>query len=76
MPRKATKADKPALQFLERPVGGTRLQHAPEVRAAVNPKEFFSETQPHNSSDLNAWVSCSLIETMKIIKRCTYCGEQ
>lgn len=57
MPRKATKADKPALQFIERPVGGTRLQHAPEVRAAVNSKEFFSETQTRNSSDLNAWVN-------------------
>ncbi|KAM4712442.1 RAD9, HUS1, RAD1-interacting nuclear orphan protein 1 [Anableps anableps] len=57
MPRKAIKADKPALQFRERPVGGTRLQHAPEVRAAVNPKEFFSETQTHNSSDLNSWVN-------------------
>ncbi|KAM4523609.1 RAD9, HUS1, RAD1-interacting nuclear orphan protein 1 [Fundulus diaphanus] len=57
MPRKATKADKPALQFVERPVGGARLRNVPEVRAAVNPKDFFSETQTHNSSDLNAWVN-------------------
>uniref|UniRef100_A0A3Q2Q1Y1 RAD9-HUS1-RAD1 interacting nuclear orphan 1 n=1 Tax=Fundulus heteroclitus TaxID=8078 RepID=A0A3Q2Q1Y1_FUNHE len=53
MPRKATKADKPALQFVERPAGGARLRNVPEVRAAVNPKDFFSETQTHNSSDLN-----------------------
>ncbi|XP_012734461.2 RAD9, HUS1, RAD1-interacting nuclear orphan protein 1 [Fundulus heteroclitus] len=57
MPRKATKADKPALQFVERPAGGARLRNVPEVRAAVNPKDFFSETQTHNSSDLNAWVN-------------------
>ncbi|MED6274563.1 hypothetical protein CHARACLAT_017761 [Characodon lateralis] len=57
MPRKAIKADKPALQFLERPVGGTRLQNVPEVRAAVNPKEFFSETQTQPSPDLNSWVN-------------------
>uniref|UniRef100_A0A3P9QFX7 Uncharacterized protein n=1 Tax=Poecilia reticulata TaxID=8081 RepID=A0A3P9QFX7_POERE len=57
MPRKAIKADKPALQFIERPVGGSKLQHAPEVRAAVNPKDFFPESLTHNSSDLNSWVS-------------------
>ncbi|XP_008398624.1 RAD9, HUS1, RAD1-interacting nuclear orphan protein 1 [Poecilia reticulata] len=57
MPRKAIKADKPALQFIERPVGGSKLQHAPEVRAAVNPKDFFPESLTHNSSDLNSWVN-------------------
>ncbi|XP_027900174.1 RAD9, HUS1, RAD1-interacting nuclear orphan protein 1 [Xiphophorus couchianus] len=57
MPRKAIKADKPALQFIERPVGGSKLQHAPEVRAAVNPKGFIPESLTHNSSDLNSWVN-------------------
>ncbi|XP_054876354.1 RAD9, HUS1, RAD1-interacting nuclear orphan protein 1 [Poeciliopsis prolifica] len=57
MPRKAIKADTPALQFIERPVGGSKLQHAPEVRAAVNPKDFFPESLTHNSSDLNSWVN-------------------
>ncbi|XP_015231267.1 PREDICTED: RAD9, HUS1, RAD1-interacting nuclear orphan protein 1 [Cyprinodon variegatus] len=56
MPRKATKADKPALQFLERPVGGSRLQNVPEVRAAVNPKDFFSETQTRDFSEICSWV--------------------
>uniref|UniRef100_A0A3P9KLW4 Si:ch73-352p4.5 n=1 Tax=Oryzias latipes TaxID=8090 RepID=A0A3P9KLW4_ORYLA len=54
MPRKAAKTDKPALQFLERPVSGARLQNVPEVRAALNPREFFSKT--HSSSALSSWV--------------------
>ncbi|KAI9543088.1 hypothetical protein NQZ68_014019 [Dissostichus eleginoides] len=54
MPRKAKKTEKPPLPFLEHPVGGARLQNVPEVRAALNPKEFFTETQ--NSSSLNSWV--------------------
>ncbi|AWO98196.1 putative RAD9 HUS1 RAD1-interacting nuclear orphan protein 1 [Scophthalmus maximus] len=57
MPRKASKTEKPALLFLERPVGGARLQNVPEVRAALNPKEFFTETQAHSSSTLNSWVN-------------------
>ncbi|CAG6020909.1 unnamed protein product [Menidia menidia] len=28
-----------------------------EVRAALNPKDFFSETQTHNSSVFNSWVN-------------------
>ncbi|XP_033989446.1 RAD9, HUS1, RAD1-interacting nuclear orphan protein 1 [Trematomus bernacchii] len=54
MPRKAKKTEKPPLPFLEHPVRGVRLQNVPEVRAALNPKEFFTETQ--NSSSLNSWV--------------------
>lgn len=56
MPRKkASKIDKSPLQFVERPVCGARLQNVPEVRAALNPREFFTETQ--NGSALNSWVS-------------------
>lgn len=58
MPRKATKTEKPSLPFLERPLCGARLQNVPEVRAALNPREFFTETQTHNSSALTSWVSC------------------
>lgn len=54
MPRKALKTEKPPLLFLEQPVCGARLQNVPEVRSALNPKEFFTETQ--NSSALNSWV--------------------
>ncbi|XP_044199329.1 RAD9, HUS1, RAD1-interacting nuclear orphan protein 1 [Thunnus albacares] len=57
MPRKSIKTEKPPLLFLERPVRGARLQNVPEVRAANNPKVFFSETQAHESSALNSWVS-------------------
>ncbi|XP_026182492.1 RAD9, HUS1, RAD1-interacting nuclear orphan protein 1 [Mastacembelus armatus] len=57
MPRKALKSDKPPLLFVERPLSGARVQNAPEVRAALNPKEFFTETQAHNSSSLTSWVS-------------------
>ncbi|KAM7367278.1 hypothetical protein PAMP_015192 [Pampus punctatissimus] len=57
MPRKTIKTEKPPLLFLERPVRGARLQNVPEVRAANNPKGFFSETQSHNSSALKSWVS-------------------
>lgn len=60
MPRKAIKTEKPPLLFLERTLCGARLQNVPEVRAAVNPKDFFPESQEHNSSALNTWVSCSL----------------
>ncbi|XP_068442450.1 RAD9, HUS1, RAD1-interacting nuclear orphan protein 1 [Clinocottus analis] len=55
MPRKALKTEKPPLLFLEHPVCGARLQNVPEVRAALNPKEFFTETQ--NSSALTSWVT-------------------
>ncbi|KAM9334576.1 RAD9, HUS1, RAD1-interacting nuclear orphan protein 1 [Symphorus nematophorus] len=57
MPRKAIKTERPPLRFLERPVGGARLQNVPEVRAALNPKEFFTEEREHNNSALNSWVS-------------------
>ncbi|XP_059182054.1 RAD9, HUS1, RAD1-interacting nuclear orphan protein 1 [Centropristis striata] len=57
MPRKARNTDKPALLFVERPVCGARLQNVPEVRAALNPKDFFSESQTQDSSALNSWVS-------------------
>ncbi|XP_047431489.1 RAD9, HUS1, RAD1-interacting nuclear orphan protein 1 [Mugil cephalus] len=57
MPRKVTKTEKPPLLFAERPVGGARLQNGPEVRAAINPKEFFTEKQQQqNSSTLHSWV--------------------
>ncbi|XP_038595148.1 RAD9, HUS1, RAD1-interacting nuclear orphan protein 1 [Micropterus salmoides] len=57
MPRKAVKTEKPPLLFLERSLCGARLQNVPEVRAALNPKDFFTETQEHNSSTLKSWVS-------------------
>ncbi|XP_071358057.1 RAD9, HUS1, RAD1-interacting nuclear orphan protein 1 [Trachinotus anak] len=57
MPRKAIKTEKSPLLFVERPVCGARLQNVPEVRAALNPKGFFSETQAQNSSALSSWVS-------------------
>lgn len=57
MPRKASKTAKPPLLFLERPLNGARLQNVPDVRAALQPKEFFTETRAHSSSSLNAWVS-------------------
>lgn len=60
MPRKAIKTEKPPLLFLERALCGARLQNVPEVRAAFNAKEFFTEKQEHNSSALKSWVSCSL----------------
>lgn len=60
MPRKAIKTEKPPLLFLERSLCGARLQNVPEVRAAFNAKEFFTEKQEHNSSALKSWVSCSL----------------
>ncbi|KAM9846071.1 RAD9, HUS1, RAD1-interacting nuclear orphan protein 1 [Aulostomus maculatus] len=55
MPRKTIKTEKPTLQFLEQPVGGARLQNVPEVRAANNPKEFFTDTS--NNSRRSSWVS-------------------
>ncbi|KAF6736654.1 hypothetical protein FQA47_016509 [Oryzias melastigma] len=54
MPRKVAKTEKPPLQFLERPLSGARLQNVPEVRAAINPREFFSQT--HSTSALTSWV--------------------
>ncbi|XP_056133828.1 RAD9, HUS1, RAD1-interacting nuclear orphan protein 1 isoform X2 [Lampris incognitus] len=55
MPRKSRKT-KPPLLFLEPPLGGTRLQNEPEVRAALNPKSFITEEQMHNSRTRNSWV--------------------
>ncbi|XP_028256222.1 RAD9, HUS1, RAD1-interacting nuclear orphan protein 1 [Parambassis ranga] len=57
MPRKVTKTGKPPLLFQEQPVCGAKLQNVPEVRAALNPRDFFTETKAHNSSSLNSWVS-------------------
>ncbi|KAM3587447.1 uncharacterized protein V6R79_005787 [Siganus canaliculatus] len=57
MPRKTRKTDKAPLLFLERSLCGARLQNVPEVRAAVNPKEFFPERQEQNSTTLTSWVS-------------------
>lgn len=57
MPRKVTKTAKPSLQFLERPLCGARLQNVPEVRAALNARDFFTEGQAQSSSVLNSWVS-------------------
>lgn len=58
MPRKAAKTEKPALLFLERSVRGAKVQHVPELRAALNPREFFTDTQTQHSSTLDSWVSC------------------
>ncbi|KAM9823918.1 RAD9, HUS1, RAD1-interacting nuclear orphan protein 1 [Neosynchiropus ocellatus] len=55
MPRKANKTEKPPLRFRERPRGGANLQNFPEVRAALNPKEYFAEKQ--ESSTCTSWVS-------------------
>ncbi|XP_061524023.1 LOW QUALITY PROTEIN: RAD9, HUS1, RAD1-interacting nuclear orphan protein 1 [Phycodurus eques] len=55
MPRKSSKTAKPPLLFAERPVCGTRLQSGPEVRAALHPKQFFTETQTR--SNLASWVN-------------------
>ncbi|XP_034528893.1 RAD9, HUS1, RAD1-interacting nuclear orphan protein 1 isoform X2 [Notolabrus celidotus] len=55
MPRKASRTDKPSLLFLERTLSGARLQNGPEVRAALNPREFFTETQAHSSSAHKSW---------------------
>lgn len=63
MPRKSIKTEKPPLLFLERPVGGARFKNGPEVRAAHNPKGFFSETQAHKS--FNSWVRCLLYFLLK-----------
>ncbi|XP_060932735.1 RAD9, HUS1, RAD1-interacting nuclear orphan protein 1 [Limanda limanda] len=57
MPRKASNTGKPPLLFLERPLNGARLQNEPDVRAALQPKEFFTETQAQSSSTLNSWVN-------------------
>ncbi|XP_020505132.2 RAD9, HUS1, RAD1-interacting nuclear orphan protein 1 [Labrus bergylta] len=58
MPRKASKTEKPPLLFLERSLCGARLQNVPEVRAALNPREFFTETATHDTSAaLSSWVS-------------------
>lgn len=55
MPRKALKTEKPPLLFLERSLGGGRGQNVPEVRAALNPREFFTEDQER--SGLHSWVT-------------------
>lgn len=72
MPRKAAKTEKPSLQFLERALGGARVRNVPEVRAALNPKEFFAEAEEHNRTALQNWVSVLFVfkrlsETLKPI---------
>lgn len=58
MPRKKIKIKKEPLQFLERPAGEARVHHnVPDVRAALNPKDFFTEGQEQSGSSLNSWVS-------------------
>ncbi|CAL9682829.1 unnamed protein product [Knipowitschia caucasica] len=58
MPRKKRKTEKQPLRFLERSVGESRVQsHIPEVRAALNPKDFFIETNEQNGTTLNTWVN-------------------
>lgn len=57
MPRRKKKTEKQPLRFLERPAGEARVHNVgPEVRAALNPKDFLSETQRHGST-LNSWVN-------------------
>ncbi|XP_034019753.1 RAD9, HUS1, RAD1-interacting nuclear orphan protein 1 [Thalassophryne amazonica] len=55
MPRKTTA--KTSLLFAEPPLRGARIRTEPDVRAAINPKPFFTESQIHNSTALNSWVS-------------------
>nr|XP_020472415.1 RAD9, HUS1, RAD1-interacting nuclear orphan protein 1 [Monopterus albus]XP_020472416.1 RAD9, HUS1, RAD1-interacting nuclear orphan protein 1 [Monopterus albus]XP_020472417.1 RAD9, HUS1, RAD1-interacting nuclear orphan protein 1 [Monopterus albus] len=57
MPRKTIKTEKPPLLFQEQSLSGARFQNVPEVRAALNPKEFFTEAQAHNNSAFKSWVS-------------------
>ncbi|XP_041637020.1 RAD9, HUS1, RAD1-interacting nuclear orphan protein 1 [Cheilinus undulatus] len=64
MPRKAPKTEKPPLLFLERALCGARLQNVPEVRAALNPREFFTEKHEDNSSALISWVSPQFDSTL------------
>lgn len=66
MPRKAAKTEKPSLQFLERTLGGARVQNVPEVRAAFNPKEFFTEAEEHNGTALQSWVSVLFISDASV----------
>lgn len=73
MPRKAKKTEKSPLPFLEPPVRGARLQNVPEVRAALNPKEFFKETRD-SSSSLNSWVSSFILNTSVHITECVLTG--
>ncbi|XP_076009852.1 RAD9, HUS1, RAD1-interacting nuclear orphan protein 1 [Genypterus blacodes] len=72
MPRKAKKSDKPPLLFLEQPSRGAKVQNEPEVRAAFNPKPFFTEAQSHSNTTLNTWVSPQfdpLVEAASPVKR-------
>lgn len=59
MPRKA-KTDKPPLQFLERSLCGARRQKEPEVRAALNPKDFFTDRQERDTTALTSWVGLGI----------------
>ncbi|CAJ1054688.1 RAD9%2C HUS1, RAD1-interacting nuclear orphan protein 1 isoform X1 [Xyrichtys novacula] len=64
MPRKAARIEKPPLLFLERALCGARLQNVPEVRAAINPREFFSETETHSRTACKSWVNPQFDSTL------------
>ncbi|KAM8883005.1 RAD9, HUS1, RAD1-interacting nuclear orphan protein 1 [Synchiropus picturatus] len=67
MPRKTNKTEKPPLRFRERPRGGANLQNFPEVRAALNPKDYFAETQA--SSTCTSWVSPQFDTSLPVAPR-------
>ncbi|XP_061814898.1 RAD9, HUS1, RAD1-interacting nuclear orphan protein 1 [Nerophis lumbriciformis] len=56
MPRKNSKTAKPPLLFVEQPLCGAGLQSGPEVRAAIHPKEYFTE-EGNSSTHLHSWVT-------------------
>lgn len=69
MPRKAAKTEKPPLLFLERTLGGGRIQNVPEVRAALNAREFFPENQEHSGSALHSWVGFHSVSRSNLRRR-------
>ncbi|XP_061768001.1 RAD9, HUS1, RAD1-interacting nuclear orphan protein 1 [Nerophis ophidion] len=56
MPRKNSKTAKPPLLFVEQPLCDAGLQSGPEVRAAIHPKEYFTE-EGNRSTHLHSWVT-------------------
>lgn len=69
MPRKV-KTEKPPLQFLERSLCGARVQNAPAVRAAINPKDFFTDRQEQDTTALKSWVG--LLIRLNVVILSTY----
>lgn len=69
MPRKV-KTEKPPLQFLQRSLCGARVQNAPEVRAAINPKDFFTDRQEQDTTALKSWVG--LLIRLNVVILSTY----